>query len=600
MSLRRSEGGLKLSNIDNEVLQDFIVEVSEHTEQIEMDCLAIETDPNNSELINSLFRAFHSIKGLAGFVDQEQIHHLAHHTETMLQGCRTGDTPITKSIVDAILASSDYIKRICGNFALLQEMLFLEDVNQHIARLITGDFIPKLVIPDDEFRHLGDLLVETEKVTQAEVDELLELQRTELGGLKLGQVAVKKGKATAQEVVNLLRKQDKTGEAAPDGSVMRVSSARVDNLVDMLGELMILGAGVEQEAVSRFGSNDRFVHNLTKMSRITKDMQNVAISMRMVSLKATFQRLLRIGRDTVSQLGKSAHIELRGEETEIDRSVAERLMDPLVHLLRNSIAHGIESPSERQAAGKSSEGRVVISAQSSRGYVHIDITDDGKGLHLESIYKKALEMGLVDAGKSYSDQEIGEFIFLPGFSTAQQVDAVSGRGVGLDVVKTEINRIGGKVDVQSTPGQGCKFSLKIPINLAIINGTVVEIGTMRFILPTLHIRHMFKPKEEQWVSVQGLKRMVNLRNEIIPLIPVEKILPGGIDLDDCLLVIIEVDQGVRALPVTTIVDRRDIVVKPLGEEFRGIRHLSGASILGDGKVSLILDAETLLRMEEVN
>lgn len=275
-------------------------------------------------------------------------------------------------------------------------------------------------------------------------------------------------------------------------------------------------------------------------------------------------------------------------------------MDPLVHLLRNSVAHGIEMPRERKDAGKPEEGRVSIAAQSSRGYVHIEISDDGKGLCVDAIYKKALDMGLAEVGKSYSEQEIAEFIFLPGFSTAQQVDAVSGRGVGLDVVKTEISRIGGKVDVQSIPGQGCKFSLKIPINLAIINGTIVEIGTMRFILPTLHIRHMFKPSEEQWVNVQGQRQMVRLRNEVIPLIPVDKVVPGGIDLAECLLVVMEVDQTTRALPVTTIIDRRDIVVKPLGEEFRGIRHVSGASILGDGKVCLILDAETLLRMEEIS
>jgi len=579
--------------VDKEVLQDFAAEVKEHTENIEMDCLALETDRSNCELINSLFRAFHTIKGLAGFVDQEQIHQLAHHTETLLHGCRKQELAVTRKLVDAILVSSDFIKRICKDFSLLDTESFATDITRHVNMLVAWDTSP------DEYdvRPLGDLLVQTEKASQADIEKMLLLQQQELPELKIGQIAVKQGKASPQEVVELLRKQSKNSETSSDNGLMRVSSLRVDNLVDMLGELLILGSVVEQDASRRFGANDSLVHNLAKMSRITKDMQSVAISMRMVSLKSTFQRLLRVGRDTVAELGKGVQLELSGDETEIDRSVAEKLMDPLLHLVRNSIAHGIENPSERQASGKPEQGKVQISAQSNRGYVHIEISDDGRGLCLEAIHKKAIESGLADAGKTYSEQEIVDFIFAPGFSTAKKVDKVSGRGVGLDVVKTEIGRIGGKVEVQNTVGQGCKFRLKIPINLAIINGTVVSIGGMNFILPTLHIRHMFKPTDEQWVYMQGQRRMVKLRNEVIPLIPVEKAVPQGVDLNNCLVVVMEVDQDVRALPVDAISDRRDIVVKPLGEEFRGVKYVSGASILGDGKVCLILDAETLFKME---
>ena len=327
------------------------------------------------------------------------------------------------------------------------------------------------------------------------------------------------------------------------------------------------------------------------------------MALRMVSLKSTFQKVYRIGRDTIAELGKNVNLELQGEETEIDRAITDRLLDPLLHLVKNVISHGIEPEQERIVVGKPAQGQVKIKAYSKRGSVYIEVSDDGQGINLEKLYRKALEKQLIDPSKTYTDEELLNIIFLPGFSTSEKVTNISGRGVGLDVVKTEISKIGGRVDLDNRSGVGCRFTLKIPINLAAINGTIVDIGGGgRFIIPTLYIKQIIKLEESQWVSVTGNKVMIRVKDEIIPVISPARIfesLPeeaAGQQFD--LVVIVELEQKFKALPVRQVVDRCEIVVKPLGSEFRHLNYLTGASILGNGLVALILDVENLFRMEE--
>ncbi|MCQ2748831.1 MAG: chemotaxis protein CheA [Clostridia bacterium] len=388
---------------------------------------------------------------------------------------------------------------------------------------------------------------------------------------------------------------------------LKIAASKVDNLADMVSELMITQSLIEQRIMLLEKDDAILTKEIPRMSRLTKDIQNLSMSLRMVPLKSTLQKVIRTGRDTAQTLQKEINLAVIGEETEIDRTITEKLYTPLMHMIRNSIGHGIEDADTRKKAGKDPVGNVTISAYNKRGSVYIEIEDDGKGLDMDKILKKAIEKGIADKDKKYSDDEIANFIFLPGFSTADKVDAVSGRGVGMDVVKTDITKVGGTVRVDTHAGEGTKFTLKIPINLAIMNGTIVKIMDQTYILPTLNIREMVNVTEENWISVKGKEKMLKVRGEVLPIYPIKALLKdngfsnpddlveSGDYEDESLMVIVELDEMVRAIPVQTVLERREIVVKSLGSEFANLDFISGASILGDGTISLIFDIEGLLK-----
>jgi len=384
---------------------------------------------------------------------------------------------------------------------------------------------------------------------------------------------------------------------------LKIAASKVDSLADMVGELMISQSLVEQRVYEKFSDDATVTKEMGRMSRLTKDIQNLSMSLRMVPLKSTLQKVIRTGRDTAQTLNKEVTLDIIGEETEIDRTITEKLYTPLMHMVRNSIGHGIEEKEKRLERGKDLVGHVTISAYNKRGNVYIEIEDDGNGLNLDKILEKAIEKGLASSDKKYSDEEIASFIFLPGFSTAEKIDNISGRGVGMDVVKTDITKIGGTVKVDTTKGEGTKFTLKIPINLAIMNGTIVEIMNQAYILPTLNIREIVNVKEESWISIKGKEKMLKVRGEVLPIYPIKSLLKEiqGNEInsesahDEKLMMIIELDDMVRAIPVQNVLERREIVVKSLDSDFNKLDFISGASILGDGTVALIFDVEGLLR-----
>jgi two-component system chemotaxis sensor kinase CheA len=600
--------------IDPELLTDFLIETKEHLENIEMYLLTLETDGENMEIINGIFREFHTIKGLAGFVSQDLVRTIAHQTETLLDECRKGQIRINKRIIDLILTSADFIKKVCDNLDLTQNSDFHFIVEAHLETVRERKFDStrepspnigeaKTSVPVDEKpvgEKIGEILVGKGQIDQAELNELLVKQTGEYPDLKLGQVAVKEKKATAKDVLESLRLQEKGKKLSVDSGYIRVPTLKIDNLVDMMGEMLITQSLIEQEAIERFGTNDMFISNLLRMGRIAKDLQNLSMSLRMVSLKSTFQKLNRVGRDSIEELQKNITLRFDGEETEIDRNVADKILDPLIHLLKNAISHGIETEQERIEKNKPPVGLVSVLAYSKRGNVYIEVADNGRGLPTEKIYQKAVDRGLLNPANNYTEDEITDCIFQPGFSTAEKVNNVSGRGVGLDVVKTEITRIGGRVEVNNHSGEGCTFILRIPINLAAINGTIVEIMGTHYIIPTINVKQILKPEPSQWVSVSGATKMIRIRDQVISVIPINEIFGmEDVKLEEFaqLVVVIELDQKLKALPVQGIEGRKEIVVKSLGEEFLELNFVSGASILGDGKVSLILDVENLFKME---
>jgi len=573
------------TEVDDEFLQDFITEAKDHLEAIEMNILNLEKEPENEEIIHSLFRSFHTIKGLAGFVEQVLIGKIAHQTESLLDKCRKKTTKVSTKVVDIILNSTDFIKKICENNAISKDRDFLVEVNTHMQGIQDAEVAPQEasdVIPL-QIPKIGEILVEENKLKPEEVKVIIEKQKTEYPDLKFGQIAVKEKKVETKDILNAVRVQQ--NKVLSSEEYMRIATSKVDNLVDMVGELVITQSLVEQQAISSFGTDNIFYTNFNRMARITKDLQNLAMYLRLIPLKSTFQKISRIARDTINELNKEIEFSTSGDDTEIDRIVTEKLLDPLVHLVKNAIWHGIET-----------KGVVKVSAYNKRGNIFIEVSDDGNGINTERVYQKALEKGLIDPNTEYADKEIQEFIMLPGFSTVEVANNIAGRGVGMDVVRTEIQKIGGKIDIISEKGKGSTFVLKIPVNHAIMNGTIVDINGSNYIIPTINVKQILQPKEEQWIYIHSRKAGIKVRDDIIPLISIDSLF-GVPEKSSNLVIILEQEQKYRALPVINVLDRREIVVKPLGKEFSGLNFLSGMSILGDGKVSLILDVDSMFIKE---
>lgn len=384
-----------------------------------------------------------------------------------------------------------------------------------------------------------------------------------------------------------------------DVSFIRIPIGKVDTLMDMLSELLILNSNLEEQLHKKFGSDSKMSNTLSRTSKLIKEVQSLSLSLKMIEIKPTLHRLHRIARDTAAELGKKISVVIEGEETEIDRSAAEKIFDPLMHLVRNGVSHGIESEEERIELGKSSEGTINIKSYSKRGNVYIEVSDDGKGMDTNKILKKAIELNLADTAKEYSENEIIKFIFKPGFSTQEEINNISGRGVGLNVVEETITNMGGKINFINNPGNGCSFIVTIPMNLSIVNGTIIEVAGGRYIIPTLFIKEFFIVDSNNWISMQGKAQALRVRDNIIPVINAFKLL--GINSNKTLsdkreVVILEMDQKLLAFPVDKILSRQEIVSKPLDNEFSSIKYASGATILGDGKVSLILDVEAMFKI----
>ena len=449
---------------------------------------------------------------------------------------------------------------------------------------------------------IGEILIHEGRIKEEDVGDIIKKQKESYPGLKFGQIAVKEGKADVDDIIHALNIQGTTRGEPKNQAYIRIPSVKVDNLIDLMGELLITQSLHKQEISDVSGRDTgRLVNNIMRMERIAKDIQNITMSLRMVSLRQTFQKIYRIGRDTASELGRNVDIITSGEDTEIDRNVVEKIHDPLMHLIRNAISHGIESEEERSEKGKPARGNISIQAYNRRGNVYIEISDDGRGLSPEKIYRKALEKGLADPSRKYGDDDILKLIYLPGFSTEDSVNSISGRGVGMNVVQTEISRLGGKIDIENRPSVGCTFILKIPVNLATINGTIVDIHGGKYVIPTLGIKQILKPQKEQWIPIKGKLTSILIRNDIIQIIPIGTILKESISEEETeagLVMVVEHEKQLMALPVRAVLGKQEIVVKPMGSDFGDLKFVSGATILGDGRVSLILDVEALFRMAE--
>ena len=488
------------------------------------------------------------------------------------------------------------------------------------------DLIETVALPD---KRIGDILVSQGLIRSG--DEETIVQRSKDEGLKFGQAAVKEGLVTAYDVISALNNDkgavkkssvdlvpNKKNSAAAssatsgDGGVVRVPVNKVDSLIDLLSELLIYNSQINQSTAQIELEDPGLSVALSRTGKLIKEIQDISMSLRMIEVKQTFHRLSRIVRDTAADLKKKVSINLEGEDTEIDRSAVEKLFDPLMHMVRNAVSHGIEEhEADRIAVGKKSEGKITIAGYSKRGNIYIEVRDDGRGINTEKVYRKAKEKGLINENREYSDQELFKFILLPGFSTQDNVNAVSGRGVGMNVVEENVTKLGGKIEIESEFRVGTTFRVKLPINLAVVNGIIVRMAGGKYIIPITCVKKFFTVTKRDWISIHGEIRAIRLDDgSIVSLISKEKIfgLPDemrrshdeGNNPEDreYEMVLLEIDQKLLILHVDKIEDRQDVVSKPLGMNFAKVPYANGASILGDGSVSLILDIDAIFKLSQ--
>ncbi len=586
---------------DLALLGEFVTESLEHIENIESGLLDLEADPDDTEAVNAVFRGFHTIKGSAGFLGLGHVQRLAHRAETLLDRVREGEIRLTGGYADLALESGDMLKDMLAELQELQEgeepPAPPEALSDLLARLTdpeaagitedTGEVTPAVA-------RVGDILVAEGKADR----EPVEVAAASADGARIGEKLVRAGVAGTKDVAQALRRQRKAAGAGGEASV-RVRTDRLDALINMVGELVIANAMLDQDQELRTLGTHGVTRKVDQISKITRELQRVSMSLRMVPLRGTFQKMARLVRDLARKAGKQVQFVTEGEDTEIDRNMVEALADPLLHMVRNAVDHGIESAEERAASGKPEAGTVTLRAYHEAGNVVIELEDDGKGLDRESILSKAVRQGIVDANKDLSDEEVFKLIFEAGLSTAEQITDVSGRGVGMDVVRRNIESLRGRVEIASTRGQGSTFSIRVPLTLAIIDGMLLRVGTERYVLPTVVIQQAFRAEPHQLSTVTGRGEMVMFRGDLIPVIRLDRLFGiAGASEDICegVLVVAEHEGELSALAADELLGQQQIVIKSLGEGLGDVPEVSGSAILGDGRVGLILDVGGILEV----
>jgi two-component system chemotaxis sensor kinase CheA len=559
---------------DRELIGDFILEAREHLAQVEAQMITLEKEPGDSEAINTVFRGFHTIKGLAGFLDLGDIREIAHETETLLDLARNQKLRITPAVVDIILAAADFLR------------VWLKRLETTLAG---GEAGP---VPDKQV-----LLQRVRNRETAEPD--FAIHSTELAGAS-GAGRVDGGNAHAGGWNGPERRStnsDRRAQGTESRSV-KVDTAKLDSLVDMAGEMVIAQSMVRHLPELAALRSPAVLHSLAQLARITGDLQKTAMSMRMVPVSGLFQKMNRLVRDLARKTGKQAEMEAVGAETELDRNVVEELADPLMHMVRNAVDHGLESPEERSAAGKDRSGRIRLRACHQAGHIVIEVADDGRGIIRDKILEKARRMGLLQDGSGLSDREVFNLIFEPGFSTAAEVTDVSGRGVGMDVVMKQIQKLRGHVEIQSVPGEGTSFFLRLPLTLAMIDGLVVGVGGERYVVPLFSVREMLRPPPDMVFTVEGRQEMALVRNSLLPVVRLHRrfnVEPRSESASESLLIVAEASAKSFCLMVDELIGKQEVVIKSLGESLKDIPGVAGGAILGDGRVGLILDLEGIFR-----
>ncbi len=540
----------------DDLLREFLTETNENLDRVDAELVRFEREPNNVEILGNIFRLVHTIKGTCGFLGLPRLERLAHAAETLMGKFRDG-MPVAEEAVTVILSTIDRIKVILDQLEAQQKEPDGSD----------GDLI------DD----LGRLGQQTNPALRPATHE--KVQEPE--------------QVEALDRIGPHRPEDERGDRVASRSI-RVNVDTLDYLMTTVSELVLTRNQLLE--IARRHEDSDFKVPLQRLSNVTAELQEGVMKTRMQPIGNAWQKLPRVVRDLCAELDKDIELEMHGAETELDRQVLELVKDPLTHLVRNCADHGIEGAAERLAAGKAAAGTIRLTAFHQGGHIIIEIADDGRGLDVARIRAKALEQGLAGEAElaAKSDAEICNFIFLPGFSTAAHVTSISGRGVGMDVVRANIEQIGGSVDLQSVPGAGTKFTIKIPLTLAIVSALIVEAGGERFAIPQLSVLELVRANTGGEHRIERIKDapVLRLRNQLLPLLYLKSVLrlgSGNGNGQDGFVVVTQVGSQIFGIVVDTVFHTEEIVIKPMSSKLGHIAAFSGTTILGDGSVIMIVD-----------
>ncbi len=589
---------------DFELIGEFIGEGNDLFESAEEALLTLETDPQDEESVGKVFRAFHTIKGTSAFLELTLLAEMGHHAESLLSRVRDGEIRYSGGYADLTLRALDMLKGILISVAeaVGGNPLLKPDGYDELMEILKDPEAAGVSAEDDAILEprIGDILVAQGKIEREELEKIVDAGHDE----KIGTSIIKSKAASAADVVQALRTQKKmkTGGQVVESSV-RVGTKRLDRLIDMVGEIVIAHSMVAQDELIVDGNHIELQKKVSQTSKIVRELQDISMSMRMVPLKATFNKMARLVRDISRKVGKKVNFVTEGEDTEIDRNLVDVINDPLVHMVRNAVDHGIEPPEVRKKNGKDEAGVVKLSAYHSAGSVVVEISDDGKGLDRNVIIAKGKEKGLISDSPDFndnvlSDKEVFNMIFEPGFSTAAVVTDVSGRGVGMDVVRKNIESLRGQAEIKSELGKGSVFKMSLPLTLAIIDGMVVRVGNETYVIPTGSIIRSVKPEEKNITNVFEKGEMLSLQGELIPLISMSALYEIGSTQKEegmSIVVIVEDEEKQAGLLVDELIGRQQVVIKTLGGAIKSTPGISGGANMPSGRVGLIIDVAGLLK-----
>jgi two-component system chemotaxis sensor kinase CheA len=609
-----------------ELFGDFVAESEDGLGRVDEILLEAQRASIKDEKVNELFRVFHTIKGVSGFLEAVDVTQLAHATETLMDGARAHRYPLDGRVLDAVFEASTAMRRLLGEVRLAVEA----------GRSVARDEALPLVIHEIEHATEAREPEGAGAPAPAVTKPAAPLQAASVPPKRIVSVepprTVSSGPASLPRTVSVKplasrapRKPVRSVEAPPPvpasplaaepaeapaapgngeggGAVrlretVKVDLERIDSVVEMIGELLIVESMVVGAPEIAALPSSRVHNYLGQLSKISRDLQGVAMRMRMIPVRGVFHRMARLTRDLARKTGKSVELVQTGEATEMDRSMVERIEDPLVHMIRNAIDHAIEPADERAAQGKPDKAVIRLSAQHEAGSITIELSDDGRGLRRDRILAKAKERGLIpESSEHLSDDEVFALIFLPGFSTAAQVSELSGRGVGMDVVKRSIETMRGRVLVRSKPGVGTTFKLVLPLTLAIIDGMLVSCGDETYIIPSLAIVESLQVTPGLLRTVAQKGELLNVRDEVLPLLRLRRLIgkPGPAPATErCHIVVLESMGKKIGLLVDEVLTQQQIVIKPLVSSLGDTELFAGAAILADGRVGLIVNVDRL-------
>ena len=654
----------------DDLIKEFLVESIENLDRLDSELVKLESDPSSQELLSSIFRTIHTIKGSCGFLGFGKLEKVAHAGESLLSLLRDGNVSLTADLTSALLSMVDAIRTILSTIQASGQDGKEEypDLVETLNRLQQSGRRPESKVSpgpkpldsskkdpagarneDDKAANLRQASQAQEKAggivsapqeskdssgAQGTDDGRLRPVSGKIGGLlverghvnaevlaralreqlegdprRVGEILVSIGSVNQEDLRAALRVQDasRTNSAAAD--TIRVDVQLLDKLMNLVGELVLTRNQITQFSARQ--SDPILASSTQQLNLLTSELQGEVMKTRMQPISNVFDKFPRVVRDVAMGCGKQVQIEMEGKETELDKSLLEAIKDPLTHIVRNSVDHGIEMPDKRVARGKRPEGHLKLRACHEGGQVVIEITDDGAGIDTARVKNKALERGLITAQQAtqMSDRELLNLIFLPGFSTAEKVTNLSGRGVGMDVVKTNIDKVNGSVDLQSTLGKGTAIKIKIPLTLAIVRAVIVQTAGKRFAIPQVSIQELVRVDGDRVRTdieqVHGVP-VYRLRGRLLPLVHLDEELKlkreaaGSVEQDASVnIVVLEADDRPFGLVVDEIKDSEEIVVKPLGKRLKGIKVFAGATIMGDGKVALILDVVGLAQSARI-